>query len=90
MSPWEMMAAKQSPEYMEWLKRYGVNNPDDPRHHYNYLKAFQAETKPKKWSNLPGRDKIEDILQGRPVHNEMYMWPDAFKEVNHPFKRKLE
>jgi hypothetical protein len=67
---------------------YGVQNPADPRHHYDYKAAYKAGVKPTDWQDLPGQDKIEDILQGRPVRPGMYMWPDEHKKPGHPYAPK--
>lgn len=87
-SRWEKLAKNAA--YKKWLSTYNVQNPDDPRHHYDYRAAFEAGVQPTDWADLPGQDKIEDILQGRPVKPGMFMWPDSFKKTGHPYKPKLK
>ena len=75
--------------YEDYLKKYGVKNPDDPRHHYDYKKAYESGITPKKWKDLPKKDKAEDLRQvseglREPISEDAYMWPDIGKTEGHP------
>ena len=90
-------------EFEEYTKQYGVVDPDNPLHNYDYRKAHKAGVKPVLWDTLPKDDKEEDIFQamsgqrtGFPMTREEaikfykghYMWPDEFKTESHSVPRK--
>ncbi len=79
---------ENDPAYSSWLKKYGIINPDDPRHFYDYYAAYKAGIVPEQWKSLPEVDKAEDIAQGRNISEDAYMWPDKFKKIGHPFPGK--
>ncbi len=70
--------------YEDYLKRYNIRNPEDPRHRYDYRAAFEAGITPTKWRDLPEAERLQDLEQIRkglrePIPEEGYMWPDEFK-----------
>ena len=76
-----------------YLKQYGVENPDDPRHNYDYKKAFESGITPIKWKDLPEKDRTEDLRQvseglRNPIPKDAYMWPDIGKTKEHPIPAK--
>jgi hypothetical protein len=79
--------------YKEWLKKYKVKDSENPEHHYNYRKAFEAKVTPVKWKDLPKEQREEDlreIREGRrpAIGPEDYMWPDLGKTKGHPIPTK--
>lgn len=83
--------------YDQWLKKYNVKNPNDPRHEYNYKAVYDAGLTPDLYKNASLEDKAEDIRQGRFLPggdlygidpNTHYMWPDEGKTKNHPIPPK--
>lgn len=89
--PVNLLSEKQP--YAEYLNRYGVKNPDDFRHFYDYRSAFRANVTPTKWSDLPEEDKAEDLKQieqelREPISQNAYMWPDEFKTEGHEVPAK--
>ena len=104
-NPIEIMQSLGAPNlgYIEWLKKYKVENPDDPRHNYDYFKAYSSGVEPVLWDNLSDSEKEEDIEQatngkrwGEPVTREAaikrysgrYMFPDIGKTPSHPIQPK--
>lgn len=86
-----------------YLTKYGVSNPDDPRHNYDYRAAYEAGVKPTLWDDLPKADKEEDIWQAMTgertgekmprekaikLYSGHYMWPDKFKGSGHRIPSK--
>ena len=96
--PDDTQADWDDPDFREYLRRYGVRNPRDPRHHYDYWAAYKAGVRPVKWSELPEADRAEDVAQGRvgpgKIERDTYMWPDraptgeSLKTEGHPFLPK--
>jgi hypothetical protein len=85
-------------KYGQWLKRYKIQSPNDPRHNYDYRAAFESGIEPTLWDDLPENDKEEDIWQamnGQRTGEKMsrakaesfykgrYMWPDTYKTSGH-------
>ncbi|MBW2005644.1 MAG: hypothetical protein JRI72_13790 [Deltaproteobacteria bacterium] len=75
-------------DYKAYLSKYGVRDPNNPAHHYDYRAAWEAGVVPIQWKDLPEADKKEDIKQGRNIPPTAYMWPDKFKKQGHPFPPK--
>jgi hypothetical protein len=77
---WVTRADWNDKGFRKYLARYGVNNPRDPRHQYNYWAAYKADVKPTLWSDLTKEDRDEDVRQGRVGEGRIgpntYMWPD--------------
>jgi len=46
--------------YYDWAKKLGLNlNPDDPKHFYDYRKAFEAGAEPDETGHWPSEFKLE-------------------------------
>jgi hypothetical protein len=87
--PGGLFASAGRSGYDAWLRRYGVRNPEDPRHNYDYRRAFEAGVEPTRWRDLPVADREEDLRQvaagqREPIRPDDYMWPDQFKAAGHP------
>jgi len=89
--------------FNQYLREFGVNDWQDPRHYYDYVAAFKEGYKPDLWETLPNEDRNEDILQavsGKRTGKQMtpqeavefylgsYMWSDKFKKPGHPVPPK--
>ena len=76
-----------------WAGKYGVSNPYDPRHHYDYKKAWLAGIQPTKWRDLPWKDRMEDVGQSfmgerGAFSPDTFFWPDLGKKEGHPIKKR--
>ena len=86
-------ATRRDEPFRRWARRYGVKNPDDPRHHYDYRAAWRAGTKPRRWRNLPKSAKAEDLRQvaagqRTSIRKDAWMWPDKYKQPGHEVPAK--
>ena len=95
----EMAAAESDEGFRSYLSKYKVADWRDPRHDYDYWRAYKAGVIPVLWNTLPARDREKDIKQAmsgqrtgtamnRPAainyYSGKYMWPDKFKGAGHP------
>ena len=87
------MALQTEMAFRLWAQKYGVKNPYDPRHYYDYKKAWLKGISPTQWRDLPWRDKMEDVGQAFLGSREQFspnafFWPDLFKEKGHPVPKR--
>ena len=80
---------KLEAEFKTWTKKYNINDPDNPKHFYDYRSAFLKKIIPIKWKDLPAKDQKQDMMQiwfgqREQINPDDYMWPDKFKLKGHP------
>lgn len=83
---------------IEWTKKYGIEDPYNPEHHYDYESAYKNKIEPLLWDTLPMEQQMQDLRQavegkrtGEPMrwgdaleyYTGKYMWPDEYKLEGH-------
>jgi hypothetical protein len=59
----------ENKRYQDWLKKHNVNNPEDPRHFYDYRAAYEAGATPDKKGHWPSEYK-DDLHPNRFIKTE--------------------